>query len=64
LGTGDETSAGPWSRTGRRLAAVGAYLRSAPGADLYRGKVCAELTGARLRVHTVLEAMNTGVVAA
>jgi ABC-type sugar transport system ATPase subunit len=29
----------------------------------YRGTVCTELTGARLRVHTVLEAMNTGAVA-
>jgi ribose transport system ATP-binding protein len=30
----------------------------------YRGRVCAELSGAKLRVHTVLEAMNTGLVAA
>jgi ABC-type sugar transport system ATPase subunit len=30
----------------------------------YRGRVCAELAGTRLRVHTVLEAMNTGRLAA
>jgi ABC-type sugar transport system ATPase subunit len=30
----------------------------------YRGKVCAELSGPQLRVHTLLEAMNTGEVAA
>lgn len=29
----------------------------------YRGKVCAELTGTQLRVHTVLEPMNMGLVA-
>jgi ABC-type sugar transport system ATPase subunit len=28
----------------------------------YRGKICAELSGAQLRVHTLLEAMNTGSV--
>jgi ABC-type sugar transport system ATPase subunit len=30
----------------------------------YRGKICAELSGEQLRVHTLLEAMNTGNVAA
>jgi ABC-type sugar transport system ATPase subunit len=30
----------------------------------YRGRICAELSGDQLRVHTLLEAMNTGELAA
>jgi ribose transport system ATP-binding protein/rhamnose transport system ATP-binding protein len=30
----------------------------------YHGRICAELSGARLSEHAVLEAMNTGEVAA